>query len=149
MQNIINNYISLSLYENAKFLAERLYYEIPSSQHLHLLATCFLAQGKIQQVYHLLKEDLNRSNRYLFARCCILLRKYSEGEHALNDNRHIHPDNLSREQVASIPGEAAGLYLLGLICRKEQRKEFAIAYFKKSLEVIDLCYYLSAKAWSL
>jgi tetratricopeptide (TPR) repeat protein len=30
---------------------------------------------------------------------------------------------------------AAGLYLLGIICRKEQRLEAAIEYFQRSLEV--------------
>jgi anaphase-promoting complex subunit 3 len=132
---LINHYISIFLYENAKFLAERLYYESPTSVHLNLLAKCYYSQGKIQQVYHLLKDDNTLINRYMFAQACIQLKKYNEAEGALTSTRHIHPDNLTDNQISQIPGGASGLYLLGIICKKEQRKEFAIAYFRRALQV--------------
>jgi tetratricopeptide (TPR) repeat protein len=39
------------------------------------------------------------------------------------------------DQLKQIPGGAAGVHLLGLICRREHRKSAAIDYFKKSLEI--------------
>jgi hypothetical protein len=129
------------MYENAKFFAERLYYGNPNSdlmlksEYLFLLAKCYHGEGKTRQVYHLLKEDMYLPNRFLFAQSCISLLKFSEAEKALFPFKNIHPNEIVEKDLAYIPGGAMGLYLLGVVCRREQRKEYAIAYFRQCIKV--------------
>ena len=65
------------------------------------------------------------------AQCCLALDKLNEAEHAL---RAPHTEE-------KVIGGAAGLYLLGCICRKGNRRDSAISYFKQSLQ-------LDASLWS-
>ena len=151
--------LSLFLYDNAKFFAERLYYEDPHPENLHLLGQTYYRQGKIKQTYLILQHSDWPTNRYLFALSCIKLGKLNEAERALlppTMGKHSESKQNSKAQSKSkeskdskeyssgskehssvtVPGGAAGLYLLGIICRKEQRKEAAIEYFQRSL-IID------------
>jgi anaphase-promoting complex subunit 3 len=149
LKDLIQHYCSNFLYENAKFFAERLYYGNPNSdqmlksEYLFLLAKCYHGQGKVRQVYHLLKEDTYLPNRYLFAQSCIALSKYPDAEKALFPFKNIHPNEITEKDLAFIPGGAAGLYLLGVICRHEQRKDYAIAYFQQTITVSIYIYIIT------
>lgn len=136
-QHLVHKNLSLYLYDNAHFYAERLYYEDPSAENLNLLAKCFVQQGKLKQAYLLLKESDDNLNRYLHSVVCIALKKYAEAEKALLPELYsMDPKNFKLQDVENVPGQSAGLYLLGLICRREHRKESAIFYFQYSLQVI-------------
>ena len=101
-----------------------------------MLAQCFFQQGKLKQAYLLLKESDDKLNRYLLGLVCVQLKKYNEGEKALLPELYsMDPKNMTKQDIENIPGSAAGLYLLGLICRREHRHESAIFYFQYSLQI--------------
>jgi anaphase-promoting complex subunit 3 len=127
--DLIENSFTFYLYDNATFYAERLYYENPTNDHLNILAQCYFRQNKIKQVYLLLKNVDNSISRYLFSLACLSLKKFEEAEASLL----FHQESNSSPKI--VPGGAAGLYLLGVICRKGHRKEKAINYFQESLKV--------------
>lgn len=137
LRHLVVQNLSLFLYDNAKFYAERLYYEDPQPENLHLLGQSYFRQGKIKQTYLILQHSNWPTNRYLFALSCISLGKLNEAERALLSPTagKILGSKSPLKDVTSVPGGAAGYYLLGLICRKEQRKEAAIEYFQKSLQI--------------
>ena len=54
-------------------------------------------------------------SRYLLAQCCLALGKYAEAEEALVGP--MQPLAIPSSAPTAIPGGAAGLYLLGRICR--------------------------------
>ena len=83
LQSLVEQHLSLFLYEDAKFYAERLYYEDPRPEHLHLLAQSYFRQGKIKQAYLILQTSNLLANLYLFALCCTQLGKFNEAENAL------------------------------------------------------------------
>lgn len=144
LKDLVQYYCSNFLYENAKFFAERLYYGNPNcdhilrSEYLFLLAKCYHGQGKVRQVYHLLKEEKYLPNRYLFAQSCLSLGKYPEAENALLPFKGLHPRDITKRDLPFVPGGAAGLYLLGEVCRREQRKDHAIAFFQQAVKVPDI-----------
>jgi anaphase-promoting complex subunit 3 len=131
LRSLVEQNLSLFLYDNARFYAERLYYENASPENLHLLGQCYFRQGKLKQAYLVLQNSDLPTNRYLFALACIQLGKLSEAEKALSPRR----SGSDLENLKTVPGGAAGLYLLGTISRREQRKEAAIDYFQKSLQL--------------
>ena len=135
LRQLIEQNLSLFLYDDAKFYAERLYYESKSEENIHMLAQCYFRQGKITQAYLILQDGQSMvSNRYLLATCCVQLDKLEEAERALLPYPHCQPQALTHRMISEIPGGAAGLFLLGKICKKGQRKDAAIKYFKLSLE---------------
>ena len=95
-------------------------------------------QGKIKQTYLILKGSKSSENRYLFAHCCIALDKLNEAEQCLLSNQQDSKNNNNEEMI---PGGGLGLYLMGFICRRSNRRELAIDYFKRSLQ-------LDATLWS-
>ena len=133
LRQLIQASLAGYLYENAKFYAERLFAEYPIAEHLHLLAEIYFKQGKTKQTYLILQSSTYQPSRYLFAVACIALGKFSEAERALLPVSYMQPQSMTTEIVDQIPGGAAGLYLLGVICRKEHRFPAAIDYFHKSL----------------
>ena len=129
---LVERNLSQHLLEDAKFYAERLYYETGGSQEaLNVLAQCYFRQNKIKQCYLLLQRCTLPANRYLLATCCYSLGKLDEAEATLVQ-QGAPP---SMQTAASVPGGAAGLYLLGCVCRRGHRKEAAIQYLKLSLQV--------------
>lgn len=134
LRQLIQASLAGYLYENAKFYAERLFAEYPIAEHLHLLAEIYFKQGKTKQTYLILQSSTYQPSRYLFAVACIALGKFSEAERALLPVSYMQPQSMTTEIVDQIPGGAAGLYLLGVICRKEHRFPAAIDYFHKSLQ---------------
>ena len=65
LKNLTEYYLSIYLYETAKFYAERLYYEQPSEANLNTFAHTFYRQGKIKQTYLMLRDCTSYENRYL------------------------------------------------------------------------------------
>ncbi len=136
LRSLAEHYLSIYLYDMARFYAERLWYEEKTQTSLHLLALTYFKSGKINQSYLLLKGSSSLENRYLFAQSCIQLSKFTEAEQALLPYSNYRPTNVNDDIIGKVPGGAAGLYLLGVISRRENRKSNAIEYFKLSLMVI-------------
>ena len=65
LKNLTEHYLSIYLYETAKFYAERLYYEQPSEANLNTFAHTFYRQGKMKQTYLMLRDSTSPENRYL------------------------------------------------------------------------------------
>ena len=131
LRMLVEKNLSGFLVEDAKFYAERLYYEQPSQENLCLLAQCYFRQNKIKQCYLILQGSKLPASRYLLATCCFNLGKLEEAEFALTNGQ----TPTVQTAPASVPGGAMGLYLLGCICRRGHRKEPAIKYFMMSLQV--------------
>ena len=129
---LVERNLSLNLLEDAKFYAERLYYESGGSEeNLNVLAQCYFRQNKIKQCYLILQNCRLASNRYLLATCCMSLGKLTEAEVALVPTGA--PQTL--HAAATIPGGAAGMYLLGSISRRNHQREKAIKFLTMSLQV--------------
>jgi len=130
---LVERNLSLHLLEDAKFYAERLYYEAGGSQEsLNILAQCYFRQGKTKQVCLILQNSAaSLANRYLLATCCYALNKLEEAEAALAP----HGVERALQLVQSVPGGAAGLYLLGCVCRRSHRKEISVKLLTASLQV--------------
>lgn len=135
LRRLSEHYLSIFMYDTAKFYSERLYYEYPTEESLHLLAQCYFRQGKTNQTYLILQGCKLPENRYLCAHCCFLLDKLPEAEKFLLPFSNAKPEDLKPEKVHLVPGGAAGLNLLGSICRRANRRESAIDYFKLSLQM--------------
>eukprot|EP00586_Coscinodiscus_wailesii_P019093 CAMPEP_0172517882 /NCGR_PEP_ID=MMETSP1066-20121228/288648_1 /TAXON_ID=671091 /ORGANISM="Coscinodiscus wailesii, Strain CCMP2513" /LENGTH=766 /DNA_ID=CAMNT_0013300085 /DNA_START=88 /DNA_END=2388 /DNA_ORIENTATION=+ len=92
------------------------------------------------------------SSRYLLAVCCLELGLYGEAEDALFAgavmggnvnkaglrNRAKEDEDWFLSEPCPIPNGAAGLHLLGVICRKSNRKRQAAEYFRLSLKLDPL-----------
>lgn len=140
LKSLVSKNLGLFLYENAHFYAERLYYQDPTPEALNLLAQCYFQQGKHKQAYLLLRECTDSANKYMFASVCVQLKKFSEAEKCLlSDVLVSDPRHLTDDDIRSIPGGPAGIYMLGVVCRKQHRKEVAITYFEHSLRVRSHC----------
>ncbi len=137
LRKLIDHYISLFLYDVAKFYAERLYCEERNQSSAYLLALCFFRQGKTKQAYLILNGASNSlENLYLLAQCCVSLDKLNEAEKALTVHLHdSRPQRINHDTIQKIPGGPAGLYLLGYIHMRENRRDSAIMYLKVCLKV--------------
>lgn len=104
---------------------------------------------------------------YLMAKCCFDLQQYSRAEEALLEtaradfkeykninrnqgNRYNNKDGnaimgmdewLIETSPCPIPNGAAGLYLLGNICRRSNRRRRAMEYFRMSLQVCTILFF--------
>jgi anaphase-promoting complex subunit 3 len=100
------------LYDNATFMAERLYAQEKSDLAKYLLASCYYRAGKFYKVYALLKGSTFERNRYLLAMSAFRMEKYRDAEIAL-----VGDCFTGNEVLENIPNGAAGLFLFGQICR--------------------------------
>lgn len=123
-QNSLDNH----LYENAAFLAERVVAESPNEASKLLLATCYFQLGAANRAEMVLQGSKAPQNRYLLALCLMRLGKLGEAQHALLGSSAPDPD-----ASAQLPNGASGLYLMGMICMKQQQRPKAIKYFTRSL----------------
>uniref|UniRef100_A0A6B2KZ77 UDP-N-acetylglucosamine--peptide N-acetylglucosaminyltransferase SPINDLY n=1 Tax=Arcella intermedia TaxID=1963864 RepID=A0A6B2KZ77_9EUKA len=114
---------------NAVFLAERLHAHAKSETSTYYLATAYLNQGKAHQALAVLKGAQSERNRYLGALAAFRLGLFQEAEGFLVDG------GLSEEGVGNVPNGAAGLFLLGMICKKLNQRERAIRSFSDSLKI--------------
>ncbi|TDH64937.1 hypothetical protein CCR75_001552 [Bremia lactucae] len=129
----VQRYLDIFVYNNALFLAERLVAHHPSEENALLLATCYYRTGKIAQAAAILSGAKQDDNRYLLACCCFQLNRLVETENALRGGENYHVDDLGA--LENVPAGAAGLYLLGRVCRRGNRRQQAEACFIKSLEI--------------
>lgn len=104
LRDICEQQLTLFLYDSALFVAERLYYQEATESNLNLVGQCMYRMGQFQQVYILLQNSKEASNRYLFALACLQLAKYSEAESALLPaaSKPINLTNVSDEIVAKV-----------------------------------------------
>jgi tetratricopeptide (TPR) repeat protein len=146
LQGLIDRCLASFLYDSARFYCERLYYESPCCESLYTLAQCYFRQGKTKQTYLILQDsctsinqnsnsEASKNARYLFAIACVALEKLDEAERALQPHFYQTSHSMTAETMRETPGRAAGVYLLGKICRSQNRKEQSIGYYKISLEV--------------
>ncbi|KAJ9516400.1 hypothetical protein QJQ45_011078 [Haematococcus lacustris] len=121
--------LSLFLFDNAKWLAERLVAQSPSEQNVSLLAVCYFQANQAYRAYQLLRSSgiTTHSARYLLALCCIQLGK-------LNDAR----DALLKQGDREVPLGAAGLYLLGRVYRLVGRLQDAKEQYVQALRLNPL-----------
>ena len=182
LQILVEKYLTLSLFRNAQFLAERLFALENSQKNLFLLATCFMRSKQYHPAYILLTREmamhdyscseyknnnktdcyslndhevshtseniknnqkekiLNVQIRYLFALCCFELGKFDEAESILLKNTNVS-FSLKKKYTedalkdCQVPNGAAGLYLLGMICMQNNRREHASIFFRLSLKL--------------
>lgn len=73
------------LYENATFMAERLYAQEKSDLAQYLLASCYFKAGQFYKVCALLKGSTYDRNRYLHAMAAYRMGKHREAELALTE----------------------------------------------------------------
>uniref|UniRef100_A0A7S2RLV0 Uncharacterized protein n=1 Tax=Mucochytrium quahogii TaxID=96639 RepID=A0A7S2RLV0_9STRA len=158
---LVENYLGLYLHRNAMFLAERLYVLNKTQQNLYLLATCYTRAGMFHRAYKVLQKDMDMfSNseddedlkdvhtqiRYLLAQCCLKLGYYREAEAALlhGTSLAIHGPQKCVQQILNgsdvVANGAAGLYLLGMICSRDNRRDQAITYFSLALKLDPFCW---------
>ncbi|KAG6610043.1 putative anaphase-promoting complex subunit [Phytophthora cinnamomi] len=128
----VQRYLDAYVYDNARFLAERLVAHCPSEENALLLATCYYRNGQASRAAAVLSGCSRPKNRYLLACCCFEQGKLVEAENALLGGESYHVDDV--DAMENVPAGAAGLYLLGRVCRRGSRRQQAIACFVKSLE---------------
>lgn len=148
LKALVHKYLLANLLDSARFYAERLYYEAPCAESLHLLALCYYRSGKTKQAYLVLQDYMHNpmiassANKFLFALTCNDLDKLEEGEQALRQQYTIlSSDKITLESVKDTPGGAEGVYLLGKLCRRQHRKDMAITYYR-------LCLRMDPYLWS-
>lgn len=111
LRDAVEQSLSSYLYDNATFLAERLYAHSSLPENLHLLATCLYRSGQQKRVIHLLRDAPRiESIRFLLGLCHYELGNLEAAESALVGDKRMGV-------VADVPNGAAGLHLLGQICR--------------------------------
>lgn len=125
-------------YEDASFLAERLFLENRSSETLYLLATCYFRQNRASEAYDLLKRTHSTAPkcRLLFAQCCLKLNKLFEGEQILIGNSTDTSLTAIDSNITSEFQELAGICfsVLANIYRKCHRLEHAVYFYRCSLK---------------
>lgn len=123
-------------YEDAIFLAERLYAEVKNEELLHLLATTYHRSGNTKRAYYLLKNSTFTSNhnKYLFSVVCYKLEKLREAEISLTGTYNPTAPK-SPTVIANEYGSLAGavLQLLANIYRKLDCLTKAATHYKQSL----------------
>uniref|UniRef100_A0A131XWK1 Cell division cycle protein 27 homolog n=1 Tax=Ixodes ricinus TaxID=34613 RepID=A0A131XWK1_IXORI len=129
-------------FADATFLAERLYAEVHTDESLHLLATCHYRAGNKVSAYSLLRSHGCRlpQSRFLLARCCLDLRKFSEAELALDADTGLASRTSAKaglDEVAGSFGDSASfaLALVGQLCSRTERSTRAIEAFRRSLKL--------------
>lgn len=128
---------------NAVFLAERLVACRESAENLALLGRCYYRAGQTARAYHTLKAVGSPEARYLFALCCKEMGRLSEAELALLPARMAAQPGApppqsqleQRNDATGVPHGAAGLLLLGQLCRATDRRKDAVGYLQRALRL--------------
>ncbi|KAJ0403607.1 hypothetical protein ATCC90586_008760 [Pythium insidiosum] len=90
--------------------------------------------GRISRAIALLANTSQPANRYLLALCYFRQNQFVEAEAALLGPDAV-VDHASRVALDKVPNGAAGLYLLGRICRRANRRQQAVEFFVMALEL--------------
>lgn len=137
VQAAIHHALDHYAFSDAIFLAERLYAEVCSDDALYLLATCYYRAGETFSAYSVLHKKGSRTAqcKFLLARCCVDLKKYSEAELALTSCSIAK--NISSDEIASDFGESGSFacQLLAYIFSKTDRVPRALDSYTKSLRL--------------
>lgn len=135
---------------NAVFLCERLHASSGNEHNTHLLATCYHRNKQPHRARAVLRGQTSERCRYLIALCCYDLGRLPEAERALvgvggrTQGRENYPPKGTgagtrkgaggdTHESPIIPHGAAGLHLLGLVCKETGRRAAAVSNFKKAL----------------
>ncbi|EDQ87762.1 uncharacterized protein MONBRDRAFT_26880 [Monosiga brevicollis MX1] len=142
LEAAIQHSLDWFLYDNACFLAERLYYEAATDKATLLLGKCYFLSGQVRRAYQVLKKCPLPAARYLFARCCLDMRRahlftaavlpsFQEGDLALIGlDMATEPQNLSRFTGHN----GAAEWLHGSLLLQANRKREATRLLRKSWE---------------
>ena len=163
--SLIQEYLQVMCLENATVLAERMVASCQTTNAYYLLGVCHYRSGAPQRALSVLSKNTSRrgtkyhdsATAYLAAKCCFDLKLYGRAEESLmgaaradykeykinrnpfdsrRDNSPMSMDEwLTETSPCPIPNGAAGLYLLGNICRRSNRRRRATEYFCMSLQV--------------
>ncbi|CAB9525760.1 cycle protein 27 homolog [Seminavis robusta] len=155
--SLIQQYLSVMCVDNAIFLAERFVACKKSNDSQYLLALCHHRAGAPKRALGVLEncQDVSPKIQYLVAKCCLELGDYGRAEEALlnfarqeyrksrgnslpsvADNSPQAMDNwIVTTTPCPIPNGAAGLHMLGNICRASNRKNRAKQYYRMSLKL--------------
>ncbi|KAG0202639.1 anaphase-promoting complex subunit cdc27 [Mortierella sp. GBA30] len=152
LEHIIKHSLDRFQFRNAVFLSERLVAHTHGPGHSdaeqeyaqYLLAVCHYRQGHPEMAWAVLEDRSSPRSRYLFAQCCLDLRRYIECTGTLE--RLLELPSLPRCSATDItanrnscwngePDRAAVLNLLGHSARAQKRHQLAIKYFKEALEI--------------
>lgn len=111
-----------------------------------MLATCYYRAGKAVAAHSILSRSGCKSGacKFLLARCCVDLKKYSEAEEFLlssfrdsDSKSHTVTNALREDELIGEFGDSAAFVaqLLGLISVKTERSARAIKYYSISLKL--------------
>ena len=113
--------ITLHIYPNATFLAERLYAAFPTDQNLYTMANAYAMSGDYGTCYRLLKEHYPFRDPAYKIKCFYLM-----GVSCANTNRHAECEKIMQD----IGINHAGVnYWLG-VCAKRLGRKFTVEYFE-------------------
>eukprot|EP00201_Polytomella_parva_P004988 CAMPEP_0175083280 /NCGR_PEP_ID=MMETSP0052_2-20121109/27283_1 /TAXON_ID=51329 ORGANISM="Polytomella parva, Strain SAG 63-3" /NCGR_SAMPLE_ID=MMETSP0052_2 /ASSEMBLY_ACC=CAM_ASM_000194 /LENGTH=165 /DNA_ID=CAMNT_0016354689 /DNA_START=34 /DNA_END=527 /DNA_ORIENTATION=- len=127
LYELVQENLSLFLYQNAVFFCEQLVAYCNSERNLQLLATSYFHDNQLQRAIQLLKDSTSPKSRYLLAVCFRRLGEFHDAEVALRSN-----------DVEDMPMGAAGLYLLADSIKQQGRKQEALKLFEKAVEASPL-----------
>ena len=155
--SLIQQYLQVMCLDNATFLAERMVASIKSSNSLYLLAMCHYRNHNPQRALCVLDDckEHNAATSYLLATCCYQLEQYQRAEEVLLRQARVDYKDYKLTTPAGevlpmdewimdtspcpIPNGAAGCNLLANICRRSNRKQRAMQYYRMSLQVCRNC----------
>lgn len=128
---------------NAVFLAERLCAQHPSEASWTLLARAHLATGSYARASRAISKIAQVPNasaeaRYMYAALLIETpgeNSMAEAEAVLRGQHYCEPETSMSSAARQVPGGAAGLYLLGLICQRTARRDEAKQFYRKALSL--------------
>jgi hypothetical protein len=146
--SLVQEYLQVMCLDNATFLAERMVATRKTTNALYLLAVCHYRSNSPQRALCVLDEvqRSTASTDYLTAKCCYDLEHFGRAEEALLQQARADfktspaasgtmDEWLVETSPCPVPNGAAGLNLLGNICRKSCRKQRAMQYYRMSLQV--------------
>ncbi|KAF9980183.1 anaphase-promoting complex subunit cdc27 [Mortierella antarctica] len=150
LEHLIRYSLDRFQFRNAVFLAERLRSLTHAPGHSaaeqeyaqYLLAVCHYRQGSFEMAWAALEDCSSPRSQFLFAQCCLELRRYIECNGALERLLELPylpkcsaTDFLTNRGWNGEPDRASILNLLGHAARAQKRHQLAIKYFKEALEI--------------
>ncbi|KAJ6642508.1 Cell division cycle protein 27 like [Pseudolycoriella hygida] len=124
-------------YEDATFLAERLYAEVDTDDTLFTLATCYYRSNQLHQAFWVLHTKASKSPqcRYLLAKCAFELKKFCDVESALISQNFIELKHL--DEICKDFGEVAcfALQLVSKVCSQTERHTIAAEANNRALKL--------------
>jgi Anaphase-promoting complex, cyclosome, subunit 3 len=168
--SLIQEYLQVMCLENATFLAERMVASCKSINAHYLLAVCHYRSNAPQRALSVLEHNSaflkeHPPTAYLMAQCSFQLKQYGRAEEVLlqtarSDYREYKANYINNHAAQGddrgapmtmdewmvetspcpVPNGAVGLYLLGNVCRRSNRKRRAMEYYRMSLQVRKIKY---------